>query len=299
MSGLTSRLRSLLSPSDTTRKRRRDSERSGDSASSISHEELIQIVLRLSDQVRVEQDGRVALEARVAQLEIENKGLRNTVEMAAVPPLSPSAPMQRGLARPIPDQMEVDPAPSAQPELAQQPPIMESDISRCLVIARMPEPRHLQGKEAVEDDYVQVCHLLEYLGAPSIPTAVYRMPFDRQTSYDRLIKVVLPTTKHQRVALRNAHRLGRRETPPHFREVYVRESIAEKENRPRLPPRRSRPPPRSYHPTNISRPPSLFALPIHPPPPPVSQPPQHGFPSFPPLNGAHPNYHGPQRGNWF
>lgn len=289
-----SRLRSLFSPSTQAAQRKRRLA-SDEDEPFLSLDELAKIVLKLSDEVRVEREGRVALEVKLARMEEENLQLRARVdEISKSPPSSslPPSSSQRGIARPLPlpVSMEVD-FPVTPP--TGNPP-EENDLSRSLVLARVPEPRHLDGHAAVQFDYATVCNLLAFLGCACLPICVYRMPFNRQSSYDRLLKVILPSSKHQRIALMNAPRLGRHDCPLDFRDTYVRASIANKEDRPRPPPRRTRPPP----PPRMHRPPSLLSIrPRVPPPPPP--PPSSSYNNFPPLPyGAHSNRHGPSTGNW-
>ena len=167
------------------------------------------------------------------------------------------------------------------PNTNNSPPAPAEDAreaARCLVICRMDEDRSLSPEQQVHHDYASVCKLLSSIGVPQLPVAVYRMPVNPDPSYthNRLIKVVCPTSKHAKLCLRYAHKLSSPSCPPHYRNIFIRPSYPNPEDRPRPPPIRRNQPFRPFNPHSRSFLPSvdISRFPSRPPPRPrYSHPP--------------------------
>lgn len=96
----------------------------------------------------------------------------------------------------------------------------ESERRRSIIIGRVPELKNARIRERIAYDFENVCNILNFLGVECYPTAVYRLgrPID---DGDRLLKVVLPYSKFQALAVKRANRLS---SFP-LKRVYLRPSL--------------------------------------------------------------------------
>lgn len=102
----------------------------------------------------------------------------------------------------------------------------ESERRRSLVIAGVPELRECSIRRKLFYDNNSVLNILEFLNVDCLPVAVYRLGRPIRDR-DRLLKVVLPSSYFQRLAISRASRL--RFFPG--RGVYLRESRTDAERK--------------------------------------------------------------------
>lgn len=96
----------------------------------------------------------------------------------------------------------------------------EFERRRSLVLAGVPEINSSPIRNRVQYDYNTVCHVLHFLDVECYPIAVYRLG-KPHVGRNRLLKIVLPCSAYQKVAVKNAPRL--RFYPG--RGLYLRESL--------------------------------------------------------------------------
>ena len=162
-------------------------------------------------------------------LKEENKRITSQLETL-------SHPLPQCVHAPLP--LPVNPPVQA----SQSPPNEGVDLPRSLVFAHVPESQDEDPSIRVKEDYESVVQILSLVGAPALPLSVYRMPIDDEKytpGQNRLLKVVLPTSGHQKLTLRRAHRLSQPHIPYKYCDTFIRPSFANYSDRPRVPPRRS------------------------------------------------------------
>lgn len=98
---------------------------------------------------------------------------------------------------------------------------VDLDLDRSIVLSHVPESSSSKLPERLSHDFDYVVELLSYLNVECTPISVYRMGKNSQDR-PRLIKVVLPSSKFQRLATRRAPRL--RFSPTH-KGIYLRPSL--------------------------------------------------------------------------
>lgn len=193
------------------------------------------LVRNLQDSMALLQAEVRSVNDRVKCLESENETLRSQISMlSSLPQAAPSSPSSPMLIDP-PSQSST--VPSSMSE--------GNDLARSIVMCNLDESQFNDGYDRVQDDYTRVCKILSLIGVPCLPLAVYRMPLDDRKyipGKDRLVKIVVPTSGHQKLILKNAHFLSRSTIPVVYRDIFIRPSYANREDRPPNRPRRFRPP---------------------------------------------------------
>lgn len=96
----------------------------------------------------------------------------------------------------------------------------EFERSRSVIIGRVPELKNAGIRDRVCYDFESVCNVLHFLGVQCYPSGVYRLGRPIEGG-NRLIKVVLPSSKLQKMAVQRAKRLER--FP--LKVVYLRPSL--------------------------------------------------------------------------
>lgn len=107
---------------------------------------------------------------------------------------------------------------------SQSAPVLSTDDherERSIVLLHVPESASSVPSERLAHDFAKVVELLNCLNIECTPLSVYRMGRPVQDR-PRLIKVVLPCSRFQRLALRRAHRLR---FSPTLRGTFVRPSL--------------------------------------------------------------------------
>lgn len=97
----------------------------------------------------------------------------------------------------------------------------DAELRRSIVLLHVPESSSSVASERVAHDHAYVVELLNFLNVECSPVSVYRMGRFAQNK-PRLIKVVLPASKFQRLAVRRAPRLRFSTTQ---KGVYLRPSL--------------------------------------------------------------------------
>ena len=87
------------------------------------------------------------------------------------------------------------------------PDCHETERLRSVVIEGVPECRSPYMRDRLRYDYDSALNVLDYLGVECHPTSVYRLGKPGIRSNRRLLKVVLPSRTHQRIAVSRASRL--------------------------------------------------------------------------------------------
>lgn len=82
----------------------------------------------------------------------------------------------------------------------------------------MPESKELSAQGKAHEDRWRVSYLLNFLGVECLPTAVYRMG----SHFPRKVKVVMPTSNHQKLILKRLHLL--KNFPQ--KNLYIRPSLS-------------------------------------------------------------------------
>ena len=107
----------------------------------------------------------------------------------------------------------------------------EQERRRSLVFIGLPESAATRPSERVQDDREAVVKILDELGVEAAPTTTYRLgrPDPNRTT-PRLVKVVLPASVHQHVALGGWKRERiRLRGLPQFRRLLVRPSLTKEQ----------------------------------------------------------------------
>lgn len=106
----------------------------------------------------------------------------------------------------------------------------DHERTRSLVVIGVPESNATKPSERVKDDRATITDLLDELDVEATPIAVYRMgrppTAQERSSKPRLLKVVMPSSTHQRIALTNSKRLKNTTT---YKKVIVRPSMTKEE----------------------------------------------------------------------
>lgn len=151
-------------------------------------QEVIKRNMELLEEVRLLREENISLKAQLANVEVSK----------------PTSAVGTSELRPSPDFGKVD-----------------YEIDRSIVLSHVPESSSSKSSERLTYDFAYVVGLLDFLGIECTPTSVYRMGRIEQNK-PRLIKVVLPASKFQRIAVRRAPRL--RFSSAH-KGVYLRPSL--------------------------------------------------------------------------
>lgn len=104
-------------------------------------------------------------------------------------------------------------------------PCEDRERSRAIVIRGIPESQNTNPVARSDDDLYHVKCLINSLGVECSPVCCYRM--GRVGSFPRLIKCILPTSKHQRTLIARAPWLR----SSAYRGVWIRPSLTEEERR--------------------------------------------------------------------
>lgn len=83
---------------------------------------------------------------------------------------------------------------------------VDHELERSIALSHVPESASSKPSEKYSHDIAYVMELLDFLDIECAPVSVYRMGRLMQNR-PRLIKVVLPSSKHQRLAIRRTPRL--------------------------------------------------------------------------------------------
>ncbi|KAL3068915.1 hypothetical protein niasHT_038391 [Heterodera trifolii] len=79
---------------------------------------------------------------------------------------------------------------------------MKQERQRTLVFIGLPESNATRPSERVQDDREATTKILDHLEVEAEPTAIFRVGrFDSQRTTPRPLKVVMPTSAHQHIAL--------------------------------------------------------------------------------------------------
>ncbi|VDO52699.1 unnamed protein product [Haemonchus placei] len=113
---------------------------------------------------------------------------------------------------------------SLPPDADRKPLEIDYDLKRSIVVADVPESQRPGAVDRARHDLQCVSTLLNYLDVEYFPSLVYRMG-EESSSQPRLLKVVLPTARSQREAVRKAPRLR---FLPHGK-VYIRSFLTREE----------------------------------------------------------------------
>ncbi|VDL80445.1 unnamed protein product [Nippostrongylus brasiliensis] len=91
---------------------------------------------------------------------------------------------------------------------AKADPEMESEMERrrSLVLRGVPEHMSMNVRDRIAYDYQSVVNVLHFLKVDCLPIAVYRLGKPR-LGFNRLLKIVLPCSRFQKMAVRGASRL--------------------------------------------------------------------------------------------
>lgn len=98
----------------------------------------------------------------------------------------------------------------------------EIERKRSIVLTNVPESSEPSAFARNSSDFNRVNQILDFLGVECRPLSVFRMGRPQQNR-PRLIKVVLPSSRHQAEAVRRAPRL--RFLPPH-KGIFLRPSLS-------------------------------------------------------------------------
>lgn len=98
---------------------------------------------------------------------------------------------------------------------------VDHELDRSIVLSHVPESPSSKSSERLAHDFAFVVDLLAFLDVECTPVSVYRMGRVAQNK-PRLVKVVLPSSKFQRLAVRRAPRLRSSTTQ---KGVYLRPSL--------------------------------------------------------------------------
>ncbi|KAL3073737.1 hypothetical protein niasHT_039264 [Heterodera trifolii] len=80
--------------------------------------------------------------------------------------------------------------------------LAEQERQRTLVFIGLPESNATRPSERVQDDREATTKILDHLEVEAEPTAIFRVGrFDSQRTTPRPLKVVMPTSAHQHIAL--------------------------------------------------------------------------------------------------
>ena len=102
-------------------------------------------------------------------------------------------------------------------------PCEERERSRAIVISGIYESQSSHAVERNEQDMCKVKQVINSLGVECQPVTTYRM--GQMGSRPRLLKVVLPTSRHQRVLCERSHFLKNSQ----YRGVWLRQSLTSEE----------------------------------------------------------------------
>ena len=112
----------------------------------------------------------------------------------------------------------------------------ERERRRSIVIIGVPENRNPNRASKISHDFRCVGQILDHLAVECDPISVYRMGRPN-TTYDRLLKVVLPSSFHASLALKRASQMR---FFPLSKGVFIRPSLSKEERLKRRAQRRSR-----------------------------------------------------------
>lgn len=128
---------------------------------------------------------------RISELEVENQSLRQKID--ALESRKDSEDSSTGLNNTSFDESKL---------------LSDGDFERrrSIIVSHVSEVKYASIRDRVCHDYNVVCQVLQFLGVECYPLAVYRL--GRPTSgRDRLLKVVLPSSRFQQIVLNRVKRM--------------------------------------------------------------------------------------------